>query len=75
MKTLKMYIFGYHKAWFFISKTFLDNLLPCLFLGEGGGWGEHGGFSVNPKPTIISQLLQVPMATDLASGEKTSWFG
>lgn len=33
------------------------------------------GVSANPKSTIISQLLQVPMATDLASGEKTSWFG
>ncbi len=39
------------------------------------GKREHSGFSVNPKSTIISQLLQVPMATDLASGEKTSWFG
>ncbi len=39
------------------------------------GKRERSGFSVNPKSTIISQLLQVPMATDLASGEKTSWFG
>lgn len=39
------------------------------------GQREHSGFSVNPKSTIILQLLQVPMATDLASGEKTSWFG
>lgn len=62
MKTLNIFTsLDIIKLGFHIKSIFLDNLLPCPFV-----WGGEN----NPKSTIISQLLQVPMATDLASGEK-----